>query len=237
MGRAAITDCTVAVFGATGFVGRYLVNRLGQSGLKIKCAFRGDEYDVWPLRQMGELGHIKPIRFHLSNPDSIRQIVHDSDVTVNLMAQDRKSWNFTVDQVNVEGARMVSKACVEAGSQLIHVSHLAASEGNKSDFLKSKFAGEQQVRESNPEAIIVRPGSIFGQEDRFTKAIATFLRLPMGVPVLGKGSAIKYPVYVGDVAEGLHQIILNRDTIEPGTVFDFCGLDHFCVVFPLINTK
>lgn len=38
-----------------------------------------------------------------------------------------------------------------------------------SKFLKSKWEGEEAVREEFPDAIIFRPSDIFGQEDRFLR--------------------------------------------------------------------
>lgn len=57
-GRSSFSGLVVTVFGATGFVGRYVVNRLGKMGSQIVVPYRGDEHDHRHLRLMGDLGQV-----------------------------------------------------------------------------------------------------------------------------------------------------------------------------------
>jgi len=41
------------VFGSTGFLGRYVVNRLGKIGSQVLLPYRGDEHDWRHLKLMG----------------------------------------------------------------------------------------------------------------------------------------------------------------------------------------
>jgi NADH dehydrogenase (ubiquinone) 1 alpha subcomplex subunit 9 len=82
--------------------------------------------------------------------------------------------NYTFDQVHVDGARAIAEACAENGvSRFVHVSALNANEDSTSGFLRSKARGEKAVREVIPEATIVRPGTMYGQEDRFLNRIGS----------------------------------------------------------------
>ena len=54
-GRSSVSGITATVFGATGFLGRYVVNRLGKTGTRVVVPFRGDEKDVRHLKVMGDL--------------------------------------------------------------------------------------------------------------------------------------------------------------------------------------
>jgi NADH dehydrogenase (ubiquinone) 1 alpha subcomplex subunit 9 len=54
----------VTIFGSTGFVGRYVVNRLGRIGTQMMLPYRGDELDTRHLKLMGDLGQIE---FRVSN--------------------------------------------------------------------------------------------------------------------------------------------------------------------------
>lgn len=62
-GRSSASGLTVTVFGASGYVGRHLVNRLGRIGSTVVVPFRGEEYEVQSLRVMADLGQINPIVF------------------------------------------------------------------------------------------------------------------------------------------------------------------------------
>lgn len=57
-GRSSFSGVVATVFGATGFLGRYVLNRLGRSGNQIIVPYRGDEMDYRSLRLMGDLGQI-----------------------------------------------------------------------------------------------------------------------------------------------------------------------------------
>ena len=76
--------------------------------------------------------------------------------------------NFTYDDVLVKGAARIAKVSASVGvPRLVHVSHLNASPTSTSQFYRSKAAGESAVREAFPAATIVRPGPMFGHEDKF----------------------------------------------------------------------
>ncbi|MEQ2203393.1 hypothetical protein XENOCAPTIV_029501 [Xenoophorus captivus] len=57
-GRSSFSGIAATVFGATGFLGRYVVNRLGQMGSQIVIPHRCDQYDLMHFRPMGDLGQI-----------------------------------------------------------------------------------------------------------------------------------------------------------------------------------
>lgn len=57
-GRSSFSGVVATVFGATGFIGRYVVNRLGRMGSQVIVPYRGDEHDHRHLRLMGDLGQV-----------------------------------------------------------------------------------------------------------------------------------------------------------------------------------
>jgi uncharacterized protein YbjT (DUF2867 family) len=76
--------------------------------------------------------------------------------------------NFTLDDVHVKGAERIARVTASVGvPRLVHVSHLNASPTSTSLFYRSKAAGENAVRDVFPAATIVRPGPMFGHEDKF----------------------------------------------------------------------
>lgn len=57
-GRSSFSGTVATVFGATGFIGRYVVNQLGKVGSQVIVPYRGDEHDYRHLRLMGDLGQV-----------------------------------------------------------------------------------------------------------------------------------------------------------------------------------
>jgi uncharacterized protein YbjT (DUF2867 family) len=76
--------------------------------------------------------------------------------------------NFTFDDVHAKGAGRIAKVSASVGvPRLVHVSHLNASPSSTSQFYRTKASGETAVREAFPAATIVRPGPMYGHEDKF----------------------------------------------------------------------
>ena len=81
--------------------------------------------------------------------------------------------NFKFEDVNVTAARNIAEAAAKYNvSKLIHVSSYNADPTSESKFYASKGAGEIAVREVFPEATVVRPPPMFGQEDRLLNPLA-----------------------------------------------------------------
>ncbi len=57
-GRSSFSGVVATVFGGPGFLGRYVVNRLGRVGSQVVVPYRGDEHDYRYLKPMGDLGQI-----------------------------------------------------------------------------------------------------------------------------------------------------------------------------------
>ncbi|XP_020285244.1 NADH dehydrogenase [ubiquinone] 1 alpha subcomplex subunit 9, mitochondrial [Pseudomyrmex gracilis] len=231
-GRSSFNGIVCTLFGATGFVGRYVANRLGKIGTQLLIPYRCDMYNCLPLKLCGDLGQVLFHPFHLRDEDSIRQCIKYSNVVVNLIGRDWETRNFTYHEVHVDGARRLARLCKEANVEhFVHVSALNASDEPEphllkdgSQFLRTKWLGELAVREEFPEATIVRPSDIWGQEDRYTRFYCQFLRHHFGtVPMWKKGEQTeKQPVAVYDIAGGIAAIVKDPKNTA-GKTYQFVG--------------
>ncbi|EAT38719.1 AAEL009414-PA [Aedes aegypti] len=221
-GRSSFNGVVATVFGSTGFLGRYVCNKLGKTGSQVIIPYRADHYEALRLKLVGDLGQVLFTPYHLCDEESIYKAVKHSNVVINLVGRDWETKNFTFDDVHVQGARRLARISKQAGvEKFIHLSSLNCTpnptpiltkEGSK--FLKSKYYGELAVREEFPEAVIFRPADIYGQEDRFLRYYAHLWRRQFrGMPLWYKGErTVKQPVHCSDVAQGIVNAIKDSDS-------------------------
>lgn len=184
-GRSSVSGAIVTVFGNTGFLGRYVVNSLGSIGSQVVIPFRGDEYVYNHLKVMGDLGQIIPIPWDIRDPDTIYEAVKHSDAVVNLTSAKWPTRNFSLEDVNIKGAKRIADISRAAGvKRLIHLSIAGTDVDSDCNFLRTKSIGEEQVKEAFPSATILKPTILCGMEDLFTVKIAYQMRYWPIVPLL-----------------------------------------------------
>jgi NADH dehydrogenase (ubiquinone) 1 alpha subcomplex subunit 9 len=76
--------------------------------------------------------------------------------------------------VQVAGAEKIAAVSAQCGvPRLVHVSHLNASATSPSKYYQTKALGEERVKAVFPAATIIRPGAMFGFEDKLLNNIAS----------------------------------------------------------------
>lgn len=230
-GRSSFSGLVCTIFGCNGFVGRYVCNRLGKIGTQLILPHRCERYFVLPLKLCGDLGQVLFHPFHLRDEESIMRSMKYSNVVINLIGAEMNMRNFNMKDVNVDGARRLARLAKQCNvERFIHVSCLNAEEKpkplmleNGSEYLKTKWQGECAVKEEFPEATIVRPAIIYGQEDNFITHYMNAWRRNLKTVPLWKGGekTEKQPIYVGDVAAGITAIVTNPETA--GKTYQFVG--------------
>lgn len=222
-GRQSVSGVTATVFGAYGFVGRYVVNRLGRIGSQCIIPYRGDGMSTRHLKVMGDLGQIVFHPMDLTDVESIKQSVKKSNVVINLIGANHETKNYSYDDVHVKVTHRIAKICAEAGGvkRFIHVSAAGADPESESAFLKTKGLGEQVVKDFFPQATIIRPCQIFGDEDKFLNTLGDAVNFFPIVPMLGDGEQKLQPIYVQDVAQCIVNAMVNSDA--PGKTYTLGG--------------
>lgn len=108
-GRSSFNGTVATVFGATGFVGRYVCNKLGKSGTQMILPYRGDHSEAIRLKVTGDLGQVLFHFYSLDDEDSIRETVKYSNVVINLVGREYETKNFCFNDVHVDGARRLAR--------------------------------------------------------------------------------------------------------------------------------
>ncbi|XP_050313048.1 NADH dehydrogenase [ubiquinone] 1 alpha subcomplex subunit 9, mitochondrial [Anthonomus grandis grandis] len=221
-GRSSFNGVVATVFGCTGFIGRYVCNRLGKIGSQLILPYRGDSYDPMRLKLVGDLGQVYFHHYNLRDEESIHKVMKYSNVVINLVGRDWETRNFSYNDVHVDGARRLARIAKESGvSRFIHVSALnVLGEPQEvflkggSRWLKSKALGECAVLEEFPQATIFRPTDVYGQEDRFLRYyMHNWRRQFQNMPLWENGEKTeKQPVHVSDLAAGIVAAIKDPDS-------------------------
>lgn len=241
-GRSSNAGIKVAIFGATGFVGKHLCHNLGHNGAYAYIGNRGDEVDHRDIKPMFDLGHTRFVYYSPRDVDSMRDVIGDADIVINLISKTYNTgqpiqtkdfpyigWqtNYSIEDVNVGIAKQIAELCVEMQvDNLIHVSAAGVSEDHPSEWARTKFLGEQAVKEIYPWATIVRPTQLFGTEDKFLHYFANMAKLYGCVPVLGDGTTLTQPVWAVDVAKTISRITDAPEKFEGRTVDCFGPSDY-----------
>ena len=209
------------VFGASGFIGRYVVRALARTGAQVRAAVRHPEAALF-LKPMGDVGQIAPVQANVRDDASVAAAVDGADTVINLVGVLYERCRQRFDAVHEAGAGRIARAAADAGAaRLVHVSAIVADAHSPAHYARSKAAGEEAVRAAFAAATIVRPSVVFGMEDDFYNRFAWLARLSPALPLIGGGKTRFQPVYVADVAAGIMAALDSADAA--GRVYEFAG--------------
>jgi uncharacterized protein YbjT (DUF2867 family) len=189
----------VFVTGATGFVGRTVVQALRAEGYVVRCLVRrGSEPD---LRGVGA---IERVEGDVLSPQTLEEGMAGCDAVVHLVGiiREHVPTNTTFYRVHVQATGNVVAAAASVGvRRYIHMSALGAREGARSRYHQTKWAAEEAVHACSLPWTIVRPSVIYGRGDGFVSLLVRVVRRLPVVPLIGGGRL--QPVPVEQVAQGV----------------------------------
>jgi len=210
----------VTIFGGSGFVGRYISQRMAKAGWRVRVAVRrpNEEMHVLPY---GEVGQVALVQANVRDEASTLAAIEGADVVVNCVGIIAETGHQKFDAVNYEAAARIARLSAEAGvGKLVHLSALAADAESESDYARSKAKGDAAVLLHFPSATILRPSVVFGTEDQFFNMFGTMSRYFPILPIVGAESKMQ-PVFVDDVAAAAEAAILG----EAQGVYELGGPD------------
>jgi NADH dehydrogenase len=216
----------VTVFGASGFIGRGIVQALARRGYLIKAASRRIEL-AETLKTAGEVGQVMLMRANVRFPQSVTAAVMGSEAVINASGIPFERGRQRYQTVHAGGAKAIADAATTMGVQrLIQISGLGTDRRSTSNpYIKSKIDAEDAVIAGFASATIVRPSVVFGPNDVLFNRMASIAALPRFmapfVPVIGSGSAKVQPVFVGDVGEAVAELLARPATAK--SVFELGG--------------
>ena len=134
---------TVALTGATGFIGRALLKHLVDQGFQVKALRRAGSH----LPQPNPRESIEWQTGDLEDVDSLRELVTDVDAVVHCAGAVRGATLDEFKRINTDGVtRLLQVATEQKVSRFLLMSSLAAREPSLSAYALSKKLGEDAHR-------------------------------------------------------------------------------------------
>ena len=189
----------VTIVGGSGFVGRYIARRLAKEGWRVRVACRHPNQALF-VRSYGDVGQVEPVFCNIRDDASVKAALAGADAVVNCVGTFNRGGANNFNAVQSEGAGRIARLAAEGGlSAMVHISALGADVNAASDYSRSKGEGEAAILAAFPNAMILRPSVIFGNEDGFFNRFAGMAKLGPILPLVG-GKTRFQPVSVEDVA-------------------------------------
>lgn len=197
----------IFVTGASGFIGRHLLNRLADADrYAVVCLTRNlNGID----RRLQTLENVKWLEGALSDPTSYEQALGQVDTVIHLAAATGASSTDELHRINELGTKTLLEACESANvRQLLFMSSIAVKAGSLADYpyARSKLAAETAVRKSGVSHTILRPTIVLDADAPNWPMLRKLACLPV-VPLIGGGRASVQPVDVLDVVRALEWLL------------------------------
>jgi nucleoside-diphosphate-sugar epimerase/glycosyltransferase involved in cell wall biosynthesis len=219
MGNEQNSTRLILITGGTGAMGSVLMERLMGLGYRVRALtlpgdanaarFAGRGVDV-RYGDVADAGQCKEVC------DGVHTVLHLAAI---ILTPDASLYTA----VNAGGTRnMVQEAERSGASNFIHISSASVTYPRPTPYSISKRIAEESVRKSRLSWTIVRPTLVYGKKggQEFDLFMGYLKRFPI-VPFIGRGEALKRPVYVDDVVDGLVTLATRME--GTGKVYNFSG--------------
>ena len=199
----------VTIFGGSGFVGRYVAQRMAKQGWRVRVAVRRPNEALF-VRQYGAVGQVEPVLCNIRDDATVIKAIIGANAVVNCVGILSESGKNTFKNVQALGAERVAKISSENGvANFVQISAIGSNEASLSNYARTKALGEVSVLKYFPDATILRPSIIFGPEDQFFNRFAQMATLSPFLPLVGAHTKFQ-PVHVGDVAFAVEKALSDR---------------------------
>jgi uncharacterized protein YbjT (DUF2867 family) len=174
---------TLAITGATGFVGQTLVRIALENDWDVRALTRSEKKES-PSTSSERAGILSWVQGSLEQPASLVELVRGSDAVIHVAGVVNAADRAGFANGNIDGTRAVVEAAQSACvNRFIHVSSLSAREPAISNYGWSKAEAETVVKSSTVNWTVVRPPAIYGPGDKdmldlFKMAQRGFVLLP-----------------------------------------------------------
>lgn len=207
---------TIALTGATGFIGNRVALRLVANGYNLRALNRTTS-DRSRLSGL----NIHWIQGGLDDLDSLKRLVCGVDAVVHCAGAVRGATQAHFNRLNVDGVARLVQAVSDQHPvpRFLLISSLAARRPEISPYANSKWQGEVVVTQKSGQVpwTVFRPPAVYGPGDREILPLIRWMARGLAF-VLGSGNTRFSLLFVDDLAEAIRRW-LHEDSLQ-GNVFE-----------------
>lgn len=206
--------------GATGTLGKPLLQRLLGAGEQVRCF----------VREPRRLGPNR-VQVHIALGDlgergGLDRAMRGVDTVIHLACTTRDQGRGTIEELNgVATLRLISAAKRAGVRRFVYVSSFGASQISPSRFIRTQALAADAVKNSGLEAVIFEAGIIYAPDDPWITLMRELARLPV-MPVIGNGKSAFQPIWADDAADAVTATLL-KGIATPGAPIALAGPDVF----------
>ena len=207
---------SVAVTGASGFIGRRLIEQLCRDGYAVRALARKRSVEA-----ESEGGNLSIIQGALGDDVAITDLIDGVDAVVHLAGLIKARTRDAFFEVNAAGVEHLASIMSTARTppKLVLVSSLAARKPELSSYAWSKRGGEKALEKLDDALAwtIVRPPAVYGPGDRET--LSFFKGMQRGIGAMLGGADARFSLlHVDDLVAAIQMVIdpktADRLTLE-----------------------
>lgn len=209
----------ILIAGATGFVGRALLDELAaRGGPPVRALVRRD-FDAVRLRDRG----VDAVTGDLVSGAGLDPAMRGVKTLVYLVhTADRPGDLVDNDLTAVQNATLAARA---AGvERIVTLGPIAASEQATSRYLVARWAVELAVRQSGMQPVVLRSSIIVGRGGTLFEMMRRFVNRSPVIPLFAWRRVAVEPIALGDVVEALCMALDDPQLADRS--FDLCGAER-----------
>ena len=216
----SLNNKVVTLFGGSGFLGNYVAQSLLERGARLRIASRNPQ-SAHSLKPLANLGQLQFVRSDITDMRSVERAVDGAHGVVNLVG----AFDGNLKRLMGDAAGNMARLATQAGAHsFVQISASAADMDGETEYARAKAYGEEEVRRHFPEATIVRPTLIFGEDDDFINMFAGLIQTFPIIPVFGPHAPLQL-IYVDDVAAAI-ALALEHPDQHRATTYELGGPDR-----------
>ena len=226
---AAAAQSDITILGGTGFIGRHVVRRFLDAGLRITVMARS----LANLPADYTDPRVTLMRGDIADPEAVRRAIGTSPLVVNLAHGGGGATREATRVAMVDGAENVARACLEAGvKRLVHVGSIAGlylgpqstpvtgatppdpQADARADYAYAKALCDRMLMRMHAQehlpVVIVRPGVVIGEgTPPFHSGVALFNNEQHWIGWNDGRNPLPF-VLVADVADALYRATVTE---------------------------